>query len=794
MNTDVPVTETTTTPRVRVTPSVEPRRGHLALGEPAGASDRIEVTSRWLERGGTPWFPITGEIHYSRLPRERWSEVLGHARAGGLNSVATYVMWQAHEPNPGEFHWDGNLDLREFIQIAQRHGLDVIVRMGPWAHGEARYGGFPDWLVERGIATRTNDPEYLELVRALYAQTIAQLGGLTHAEGGPVIGVQMDNELYDQPQHLATLRTIAEDLGLRVPIWTATGWGGAQVPETLLPLYSAYSDGFWEETTTEWPEFAAFHFRYSEVRDDLTVGKDLREALDGIVLDPDAVPLKDDDALPFATCELGGGMHVAYHRRPLVTPEDVASLALAKVGSGSIWQGYYMYSGGTQRVGAHGPEQESHATGYPNDVPTLTYDFHAPIGEHAQIRPHHHLLRRQHLWLEQDGAAIAAMSTTVGGGSEDPAELRWSVRSDGTRGYVFVTTYQPAKRPLQSQPGVQLEIELDDQSVVLPSRPVDLPSGVSVAWPVLYPLTDDLVLRSATAQLLTRIADETGEVVVLTAADGVLVELVLEGEHEVGGPVTVRHEHGRTVVDLDGVPGPNTVVELPGARVLVLDEATANRLYRLPVGGVDRLVLSDAPLYATDGGLVVHPDADAVAVSLLPAPAVLSATGAAVDTGAQDGLWRTWTVSPDVAGTINLARSLTPETVPAPQPRHGGPLHRLSAPTDFSGAARVAVPVPVDAVAGADRALLRITWTGDVGRALVGDAVVSDHFWHGRPWDVDLTPWRDAVVRDGLTLELYPWRAATGVWVDPSVRDVADGTEIASLDVVRVARVELTVE
>ena len=83
-------------------------------------------------------------------------------------------------------------------------------------------------------------------------------------------------------------------------------------------------------------------------------------------------------------------MHVAYHRRPLVAPRDIEALALAKVGSGSIWQGYYMYAGGTQRSGLHGSEQESHATGYPNDVPRVTYDFAAPVGEHGQIRPHHH--------------------------------------------------------------------------------------------------------------------------------------------------------------------------------------------------------------------------------------------------------------------------------------------------------------------------------------------------------------------------------------------------------------------
>ncbi|MGF0118831.1 beta-galactosidase [Promicromonospora sp. Marseille-Q5078] len=764
------------------------------------------MTNRCLERAGSPWFPVTGEVHYSRIPRERWSEVLGHAKAGGLDSVATYVFWQAHEPAPGEFRWDGNLDLRAFVELAGRHGLGVVVRMGPWAHGEARYGGFPDWLIERGVATRTNDPAYLELVRGFYGQTVAQLAGLTLAEGGPVIGAQIENELYDQPEHLATLRTIAEEAGLRVPVWTATGWGGAEVPATLLPVYSAYADGFWEGTDVEWPAFSPVHFRYSTVRDDLSVGADLREALDGIVLDdgPEPGVASDDDTLPYATCELGGGMHVAYHRRPLVTPQDVAALALAKIGSGSVWQGYYMYAGGTQRTGPHGTEQESHATGYPNDVPARTYDFGAPVGEHGQVRGHHHLLRRQHLWLQADGAALAAMTSTVGGGSDDTTELRWAVRSDGERGYVFATTYQPARRPLPAQPGVQLVVELDDATVVVPSRPVDLPAGVSVAWPVRYPLTDGLVLRSATAHLLTRIDGGTGrEVVVLVATDGVPVELVLEGDVAAIGPVEARAEDSATVLDLTAQPGPGTVVGLRGSSgevdVLVLDEASANRLYRLDVFGRERLVLSDVPVHAAGGAIVVHTEHPTATVSLLPAPAALTASGDGADVVpglAEGALWASWTLSVPGAGARRVATDLHPTAPAPPEPTTGGPMGRLSAPTDFSGAARVHLDVPADALAGIDRALLRVTWTGDVGRALVNHAgrheVVSDHFWHGRDWDVDLTPWRDDAARDGVTLELLPWRRDTGVWVDPSVRAVPDGITVAALDVVRVARVVLT--
>lgn len=798
----------TVTRTVRVAPPGTPERLTF-LGDAGDSADSIQVTTRTLERGGAPWFPVTGEVHYSRLPRERWSEVLGHAQAGGLDTVATYVFWQAHEPAPGVFRWDGNLDLRAFVELAAAHGLDVVVRLGPWAHGEARYGGFPDWLVERGLRTRTDDPAYLGLVRAFYGQTIAQLTGLSHAEGGPVVGAQIENELYDQPGHLATLRRTAEDLGLRVPLWTATGWGGAQVPGTLLPLYSAYADGFWEESTTGWPEFSAFHFRYSEVRDDLTVGADLREALDGIVLDEGAQAPLDRGDLPFATCELGGGMHVAYHRRPLVTADDVAALALAKVGSGSAWQGYYMYAGGTQRVGPHGAEQESQATGYPNDVPTLSYDFHAPVGEHGQVRRHHHLLRRQHLWLADEGARLAPMTVTVGGGSADPDELRWSVRSDGRSGYLFLTTYQPSAAPISAQPGVQVTVDLDGEQVTTPTRPVDLPAGVSVAWPLRYALAEGLVLRSATAQVLARLDD----VVVLAATDGVDVELVLEGEVSVAGAGSAtRGDDGHTtVVTLARTPGSGCVVDLrdgadgTAVRVVVLDDATASTLYRLEVAGRRRLVLSDAPVYALDGDLVLHTDAPQATVSLLPAPERLEVVGSVggvaapgnqvrgdVDGQGAGSPWGTWTVDVAAAGTHRVASDLRPHAT-APAPARGGPVHRLSAPTDWTGAAHVHLDVPDTLLAGTDRPLLRVAWTGDVGRAWVGEHLVSDHFWHGRVWDLDLTPWREEVAAHGVVLELLPWVGSTGVRVDPGVVPAADGLEVRSVDVVRVARTVLRV-
>ena len=115
-------------------------------------------------------------------------------------------------------------------------------------------------------------------------------------------------------------------------------------------------------------------------------------------------------------------------------------------------------------------------------------------------------------------------------------------------------------------------------------------------------------------------------------------------------------------------------------------------------------------------------------------------------------------------------------------------------PQDFSGATRLQVDLPGEVSAAVDRVLLRITWTGDVGRALVDGEVVSDHFWHGRDWDVDLTPHLEQVRSHGLVLELLPWRPEAGVWVDPSVRDVPPGVQVDSVQLVQVPRVVLAAQ
>ena len=731
----------------------------LDLGDAEGSSRRIEVTDRYLSRDGRPWIPVMGEYHFVRDRRDVWERELRKIRAGGVDVLATYVFWLAHEEVEGEFRWDGDRDLRAFVQTAARVGLDVVVRIGPWAHGETRNGGFPDWLQRRGIAHRTDDPAYLEPVRRWYAAIAEQVADLLHrpdAPEAPIIGIQIENELYDQPQHLSTLRTMAESVGLRASLFTATGWGGAQLPPgRFLPVYAGYADGFWEESDTGWPEFGRQHFTFSDVRDDLSVGADLRAT----PADASAAGARGaSDPWPYATCELGSGMATAYHRRPLVDADDVAALALTKLGSGSGWQGYYMFHGGLHFEGALSTTQESQATGYPNDVPVRDYDFFAPIGAAGTQRRHFHRLRRQHLFLSAFGDRLATYPARIG--APHPGGLRWSVRGDGDRGFLFVNTHQPAMAPLDAVDDVRFEIGGAEAPVCIPSRPIGVPAGSSFFWPIRQAL-GDLAAVSATAQPITQIRVGDHHLVLLAATDGIDVEIQLEGVEPsaVRGATVDVNDEGRLALRPDAQPGVGCRVQVGRTIFVILDGQSADAVWRGPVGGVDSVVIWPHGGWFDDTGFVAErQDADGEVLVLTAGP---SGSGAEFLPRLIDA----------AAGRHDLAAPAF-STAPVFAPRVGGTASRFTAPddADFADAATAEISIPSAVWDDAEQVVLRIDWVGDVMRLHIGDHLIADQFWSGRPLEVDLTACRDRLRDRPIRLTAFAWEPASAVHVDPRVR------------------------
>ncbi|KAK5929114.1 hypothetical protein CgunFtcFv8_010376 [Champsocephalus gunnari] len=64
-------------------------------------------------------------------------------KACGLNTLTTYVPWNLHEPEKGTFHFQDQLDLKAFINLAAETGLWVILRPGPYICAEWDLGGLP---------------------------------------------------------------------------------------------------------------------------------------------------------------------------------------------------------------------------------------------------------------------------------------------------------------------------------------------------------------------------------------------------------------------------------------------------------------------------------------------------------------------------------------------------------------------------------------------------------------------------------------------------------------------------
>ncbi|WLW50089.1 beta-galactosidase [Streptomyces sp. YU58] len=775
--------------RLRVPiPDHAPVAGHLPFADAPGVPDPIEINSRWLSRGGRPWFPVSGEFHYSRYPAEEWEEELLKMKAGGITAVASYLIWIHHEEIEGRVRFDGDRDLRRFAELCARHGLDFIPRVGPWSHAEVRNGGLPDWVLARDCAPRTDDPVYLDAVRPWFAAIAEQLRGLDRAHGGPIVAIQIENELYDQPGHLLTLKHMAQQAGMSAPLWTSTAWGGVQLPpDELVPLYGGYTETFWTEADGGWPDTCRKHFFFTHQRDDEGIGADLRPTTvrGG---EPDAFA----DRFPWATCELGGGMAVSYHRRPRVEPADIGALGLTKIGCGSVWQGFYMFHGGTNPAGELTTLQESHATGYPNDLPVLTYDFQAPLGEYGQYRPTYHELRLQHLLLADFGDRVAPMDSVLPerrpAGQDDRETLRWAVRTDGVSGFLFVNNHQPHE-PLPDHPDTVFTVEFPDgsEALTLPSAPVTVPSGSYFCWPLRLEVAG-LRLEWATAQPVCTVDVDGRTVLVLAASDGIVPELALDAATvaSVSVPSGDLTPVGGRVLVTGLRPGTDCLVEVDtadGGRVglLVLDAATARTAYRGEAWGAERLVLSEAGVVFDREEVRLHAADGPVSFAVLPAPDRAPVVDGTAVAEAADGVFTRYAVegAPGAGDALAEVASVRPAGA-APEPVTGVQ-GRASAPAEKyfdSVAAEYRVEVPDDLPAGT---LLRLHWTGDVGRAYVGETLVADQFFSGRVWDIgaDRLP-AGALRAEGLRLRILPLHPDAPVYVPESA-----GTAGRTAEVVR---------
>jgi hypothetical protein len=463
--------------------------------------------------------PVMGEIHYSRIPQAEWQQEVRKMKDGGVTIIATYVFWNHVEEQQGIFRWDGQRDLRQFLEVCKAEQMPVVLRIGPFCHGEVRCGGIPDWMynpsltlpegegTSKPIRMRSEDARFLFYVERLYRQIFTQVQGLQWKDGGPVMACQFDNEYRGRGSYLMALKQMALRIGFDLPFYTRTGWPELATPVPygeMLPLYGDYADGFWERSLAETAGsyYKAFNFRAPSAKgENMGAGAPLsspggdtnasktNEAPSGAV--------GGALAYPYFTCELGGGMMTAYHRRPYLYPEDAYSMALVKLGSGSNLLGYYMYHGGTNPDGQTwlNEMQRTLATNY-NDMPVKNYDFQAPLGEFGQKNPHYYMLRPLHLFMHDYAELLAPMAARFPCEQDiakgDDSHLRWSVREKDGSGFIFINNYERLQN-LSTKRDVQLEA----CGVKLPK--LTIPAGTMCILPVNID-----GIRYATAQLVAK--------------------------------------------------------------------------------------------------------------------------------------------------------------------------------------------------------------------------------------------------------------------------------------------------
>jgi len=721
------------------------RYDHLQAGGKSPAGDRIDANDYYLTWNDQPFIPVAGEFHYARYPSQYWEESLRKIKAGGIGIVATYIHWIVHEEIEGEFDWTGDRDLRRFVELADSIGLKVIVRIGPFGHGEVRNGGFPDWLLAKPVVERSNDPNYLHYTQLFFNEIGKQLHGLFFQDGGPIIGIQLENEYQHsasawtpfyagQPveytastrdlnvthigvaisesenrnatygvEHMQILKKLANEAGMDAPLYTATGWGNATIiPNVTLPVTAGYAYPSWEKSSTQSP-----FFRYTNLQEN-----------------PDYSPVSyvGTDYPSFAA-ELGTGIPVSYTRRPVVVPESNDAMVNRFLGSGANGIGYYMYHGGTTLKGKRANYLSEEALSYPK----LSYDFQAPLGEYGEARESFHRLRTLHYFLQSFGANLAPMAVVLDKDtgqavSGDKEHFHYSTRSNGSSAFLFLNNFQDHAE-VSDATGVAFRITLDDGQVRIPhAGTIDVVAGEDLIFPVNLDLSG-ITLVSATVQPLAKLENGDLDRFVFVAAEKASSEFIFRQEDELTFSNTSACEakEGSEIlrVECRATDRASFVIEdHKGAKVeiILLSRAASRDAWVIELGGREFLAISRAiPLVLSPERVQFVHKSNEETVTIIPAVSErLSSTGSgSVSIASNSG----------ADGTVFQIKQ--DEFVP-----------EFSA--SMATPKKLTVSISGDAPSGVNDLFLEVDYVADTVMAFMANDLVADTFYIGEPWRIGL--------------------------------------------------------
>ena len=170
---------------------------------------------------------LGASIQYARTPAAMWASRIAAAKQAGFNTIETACPWQVHEPRRGRFVFDGDANVRQFIELCGAAGMRVVLRAGPYIDSHFDAGGMPGWLVEmEEVRTREDNELFLEHVSRFFRKLLGELSDLQATNGGPILLVQSEhawicsNEQQAEDYLNEVTRFIRES-GITVPIINA---------------------------------------------------------------------------------------------------------------------------------------------------------------------------------------------------------------------------------------------------------------------------------------------------------------------------------------------------------------------------------------------------------------------------------------------------------------------------------------------------------------------------------------------------------------------------------------------
>lgn len=309
-----------------------------------------------------PFKILSGAIHYFRIQPDDWYHSLYNLKALGFNTVETYIPWNIHEPQKGQFCFEGILDLEKFLQIAQDLDLYVILRPSPYICAEWEFGGLPTWLLEEDMRIRSSDPAYLAAVASYYDELMPRLVPHLLENGGNILMMQVENEYGsygEDKEYLRAVRDMMLERGVTCPLFTSDGpWRAALRAGTLIEDDVFVTGNFGSKAKENFAQMQEFFDEHGK-------------------------------KWPLMCMEFWDGWFNRW-KEPVVTrdPEELAEAVHEVLQQGSI--NLYMFHGGTNFGFMNGCSARGNI-----DLPQVTsYDYEALLDEQGNPTPKYFAIQR----------------------------------------------------------------------------------------------------------------------------------------------------------------------------------------------------------------------------------------------------------------------------------------------------------------------------------------------------------------------------------------------------------------